>query len=39
MVIEIARLNKIIIGNDDKDDATLQLFSEQEHSSQYTPFS
>lgn len=29
----------MIIENDDKVDAVLQEFSEQEHSSQYTPFS
>lgn len=39
MVIEIPKINKMIIENDDNVDAPLQEFSEQEHSSQYTPFS
>lgn len=36
MVIEMPKINKMIIENNDNVDFPLQEFSEQEHPSQYT---
>lgn len=39
MIIDIPKINKMIIKNDDNVDASLQEFFKQEHSFQYTSFS